>query len=95
MANNITIVLLVFGAAAGPLALAASPSVDEILQHHIVALGGQRNLDAVQNLIIRGTYTEHGQSGAAQLARMRPFYKLVGDPLQRSVEFEEGYDGSA
>ena len=26
---------------------------------------------------------------------MRPFYKLVGDPLQRSTEFEEGYDGSA
>jgi Tetratricopeptide repeat len=46
-------------------------------------------------LIIRGTYTEHGQSGAAQLARMRPFYKLVGDPLRRSAEFEEGYDGSA
>lgn len=26
---------------------------------------------------------------------MRPFYKLVGDQLQRSTEFEEGYDGSA
>jgi hypothetical protein len=52
-------------------------------------------LDAIQNLIIRGTYTEHGQSIEAQLARMRPFYKLVGDPLHRSAEFEEGYDGSA
>jgi hypothetical protein len=95
MVSNIKIALLLIGAAAAPVSLAAPPSVDEILQHHIAALGGQKNLDAVQNLIVRGTYTEHGQSGAAQLARMRPFYKLVGDPLRRSAEFEEGYDGSA
>jgi tetratricopeptide (TPR) repeat protein len=70
-------------------------SADAILDCHIAALGGQQTLDAIQNIIIRGTYTENGQSGAAVLARMRPFYKLVGDPLQRSTEFEEGYDGSA
>jgi hypothetical protein len=46
-------------------------------------------------VIIRGTYTEYAHSAPAVLARMRPFYKLVGDPLQRSTEFEEGYDGSA
>lgn len=48
-----------------------------------------------QAAIIRGTYTEHGETGPAQLARMRPFYKLVGDPLKRATDFEEGYDGSA
>jgi hypothetical protein len=99
MAGNIKMALLplVLSAAAfaTPPVPATPPSVEEILQHHIAALGGQENLNAIQNLIIRGTYTEHGQSGAAQLARMRPFYKLVGDPLRRSAEFEEGYDGSA
>jgi hypothetical protein len=95
MVRNVRIALLLLGVAAAPLALTASLSVDEILQHHIAALGGQKNLDAVQNLIIRGTYTEDRQSSAAQLARMRPFYKLVGDPLKRSADFEEGYDGSA
>ena len=95
MASNIKVALLLIGVATASVARAAVPSGDEILERHIAALGGQKNLDAVQNLIIRGTYTEHGQSAAAQLARMRPFYKLVGDPLQRSTEFEEGYDGSA
>jgi hypothetical protein len=94
MLGNIKMALLL-AALAAPAAPAPLPSAEEILRHHVAALGGQRNLDAVSNLIIRGTYTEHGKSGAAQLARMRPFYKLVGDPLQRSTEFEEGYDGSA
>jgi tetratricopeptide (TPR) repeat protein len=71
------------------------PSADMIVARYVAAIGGQEKLDAIQNVIIRGTYSEHGQSGAAQLARMRPFYKLVGDPLKRSKDFEEGYDGSA
>lgn len=91
----VAVIAAVAAVATVPAALAAPLTADEILQHHIAALGGQKNLDAIQNLIIRGTYTEHGQSGPAQLARMRPFYKLVGDPLRRSQEFEEGYDGSA
>jgi hypothetical protein len=95
MSCNIKMAMLLACMAAAPVALAALPSADEIVQHHVVALGGQKNLDAVQSLIIRGTYSEQGQTSAAQLARMRPFYKLVGDPLQRSAEFEEGYDGSA
>jgi tetratricopeptide (TPR) repeat protein len=73
----------------------SSPSADTIVAHYIDAIGGQTNLDAIQSVIIRGSYTEQGRSEPAQLARMRPFYKLVGDPLNRSKEFEEGYDGSA
>jgi hypothetical protein len=95
MTGNIKTAMLAACVAAAPVAFAAPPSADEIVQHHIGALGGQKSLDAIQSLIIRGTYSEQGQSNAAQLARMRPFYKLVGDPLQRSAEFEEGYDGSA
>jgi len=80
--------------AAGVLAQSL-PSAEMVVARYVEAIGGQKKLDAIQNLVIRGTYTEHGQSVAAQLARMRPFYKLVGDPLNRSDEFEEGYDGSA
>lgn len=76
-------------------AIAAAPTADEIVAHYVEAIGGQAACDKIQSVIIRGTYTEHGQSGPAQLARMRPFYKLVGDPLKRSTDFEEGYDGSA
>ncbi|MGD0144101.1 MAG: tetratricopeptide repeat protein [Rhizomicrobium sp.] len=80
-----------------PVAASAQnvPSADEIVAHYVDAIGGQAACDAIQNVIIRGTYTEYGQTDPAQLARMRPFYKLVGDPLKRSTEFEEGYDGSA
>jgi hypothetical protein len=85
-------ILFVTGAAA---ARATSLSADEIVQCYVAAIGGQGNLDAIQNVTIRGMYTEHGQSNSAVLARMRPFYKLVGDPLRRSPDFEEGYDGSA
>ena len=73
----------------------AAPSADEIVAHYVDAIGGQAACDAIQNVIIRGTYTENSESDPARLARMRPFYKLVGDPLKRSTEFEEGYDGSA
>ena len=46
--------------------------------------------------MIRGTYTESGLTlGDAVLVRMRPFYKLVGDPDSPSTDFSEGYDGSA
>jgi hypothetical protein len=71
------------------------PSADEIVSHYVNAIGGQTACDAIQSVIIRGTYTENGEKSPAQLARLRPFYKLVGDPLKRSTEFEEGYDGSA
>lgn len=80
---------------AGGAAAQTLPSAELIVARYVDAIGGQRNLNAIQTLVFRGTYTEHGQSVAAQLARMRPFYKLVGDPLNRSAEFEEGYDGSA
>jgi Tetratricopeptide repeat len=86
----------VLGMALSSGVVAAAPlSADAIIEHYIAAIGGQKKLDAIQNVIIRGTYTEHGRSSAAVIARMRPYYKLVGDPLKRSAEFEEGYDGSA
>jgi hypothetical protein len=94
MIRSIAALLLANLVAAG-VAAESLPSAEVVVARYVDAIGGQKKLDGIQNLIIRGTYTEHGQSIDAQLARMRPFYKLVGDPLHRSAEFEEGYDGSA
>ncbi len=70
-------------------------SADPIVGRYVDTIGGQAKIDVIRNVVIRGTYSENGQSMPAVLARMRPYYKLVGDPLHRSNEFEEGYDGSA
>ncbi len=74
----------------------ALPSADEIVAHYVEAIGGQAAVDAIHSTLIRGVYTENGQSDDhAVLARMKPFYKIVGDPDHPSNEFAEGYDGSA
>jgi Tetratricopeptide repeat len=46
--------------------------------------------------VIRGEYREgeHVSPGAT-MAKMRPYYKLVGDPAKPVSDFAEGYDGSA
>jgi hypothetical protein len=92
------ILLIVFGLLTIPhFAVASAPplSVDAIVTRYVDAIGGRAKLDAIRNVVIRGSYAENGQSMPAVVARMRPFYKLVGDPLHRSSDFEEGYDGSA
>jgi Tetratricopeptide repeat len=94
MRQSIALVVAILSAAVANAA-PTLPTSDEIVGHYIKAIGGQAACDAIQSVLIRGTYTEHGEKSPAQLARMRPFYKLVGDPLKRSSEFEEGYDGSA
>ena len=73
----------------------AELSADQIIARYVDAIGGQAACNEIQNVVIRGSYTENGETDPATLARMRPYYKLVGDPLKRSTEFEEGYDGSA
>lgn len=80
---------------ARPPSSAGNETADSVIARYVTAIGGRKRLDAIQNMTIRGTYREHGQSSPAVLARMRPFYKLVGDPSHRSPDFEEGYDGSA
>ena len=93
--RRFALIAAIFGSSAASAAPTPLPGVDEIVGHYVEAIGGQAACDAIQNVIIRGTYSENGEKVPAQLARMRPFYKLVGDPLKRSAEFEEGYDGSA
>ena len=82
--------------APGPQAASVPlPTVDEVVAHYIEAIGGQTHVSAVQSLLFRGTYTENGMTmSGAVLVKMRPFYKLVGDP-EKVAEYSEGYDGSA
>ena len=73
----------------------SKPTAEEIYAKYIQARGGQAKFDAVNTLIERGTYSENGQSFPAVQAKMRPYYRLVGDPDQPLKDGGEGYDGSA
>ncbi len=72
------------------------PAVDEIVAHYTDAIGGAEKIRQMNTLVSRGEYREgeHVFIGAA-LAKMRPYYKLVGDPAHPDADFSEGYDGSA
>lgn len=72
-----------------------TPSAEEIVARHVSARGGAESLARINSLIYRGEYHEGDYRGPAAMALMRPFFKLVGDPEQLSMEFREGYDGSA
>lgn len=71
-------------------------SVDQIVERHVQALGGRERLDAVHSVIQHLEYRE-GQFVIpdAFIARMRPYYKTIGDPADKSVDINEGYDGGA
>jgi len=73
----------------------ALPSAEHVIAAHDRALGGRAALDSVQSLIIRGRYSEGDFSIDAVQAKMRPYYRLVGDPGKPVMGFAEGYDGSA
>lgn len=74
----------------------ASPTVDQIIDNYIEALGGAEAFDNVQNIVYRhGRYEEgHYVNDNASMSVGRPFYKLVGDKNDPG-DFMEGYDGSS
>jgi hypothetical protein len=80
------------GAAADPL-----PTADQVVARHVQARGGSEKIRNLRTVIYRGLYRERDDatSHEAAMALMRPYYKLVGDPDRLSMEFREGYDGSA
>jgi len=55
---------------------------------------GQAKIDVIRNVVIRGTYSENGQSMPAVLARMRPTTSWWAIRCTARMKFEEGYDGS-
>ena len=74
----------------------AAPTAEQIYAHYIEARGGQAKLDAILSIVERGTYSEGNNSGPAVQAHMRPYYRLVGDPDNKTfADGAEGYDGSA
>ena len=73
-----------------------TPSLQEILQRHVQALGGRQNIEAVQSVLQHLEYREATfVIPDAFIARMRPYYKTIGDPKDINVDINEGYDGSA
>lgn len=72
------------------------PSVDQIVERHIEALGGREKIAAVHSVVQHLVYREGSfVLPDAFIARMRPYYKTIGDPKDKSVDVNEGYDGSA
>lgn len=77
---------------------AQQPSVEQIVARHLEARGGAARLRTLQTVVYsHGKYREPGfeGSGNAFMAMARPYYKIVGDPLDSSSTFREGYDGGA
>jgi hypothetical protein len=73
-----------------------SPPVQEIVARHIEALGGQRNIDAIHSVVFRLTYREGDHVNSdGYMAKMRPYYKTLGDPRNLKADVNEGFDGSA
>jgi hypothetical protein len=65
------------------------------MERHIAALGGRKNIDAVHSVVQHLEYREGSfVIPDAFIARMRPYYKTIGDPKQKA-DIKEGYDGSA
>lgn len=74
----------------------AGLSLDEILARHVHALGGRDKIDAIHSVIQHLEYREGSfVIPDAFIARMRPYYKTIGDPKNLKVDVNEGYDGSA
>lgn len=72
------------------------PSVDQIVERHLQALGGREKIEAVHSVIQHLVYREGSfVLPDAFIARMRPYYKTLGDPKDKNAEINEGYDGSA
>ncbi|HET9341941.1 MAG TPA: tetratricopeptide repeat protein [Candidatus Eremiobacteraceae bacterium] len=79
----------------------ASPSsppmtISGIVARHVAALGGIVRIHAVHSFVKRGWYHEGDFRIDTYTAQMRPFYRVIGDPVvHRLDQIHEGYDGSA
>jgi len=71
-------------------------SVEQIIDRHIQALGGRQKIDAIHTIVYHLTYREGTfVMPNGYMAKMRPYYKTLGDPKNLKVDVNEGYDGSA
>jgi hypothetical protein len=71
-------------------------TVAGVVARHIEALGGQQKIDAIHSIVFRLTYREGDfVMPDGYMAKMRPYYKTLGDPKNLKVDVNEGFDGSA
>lgn len=71
-------------------------TVEGIVARHIEALGGQQKIDAIRSIVFRLTYREGDfVMPNGYMAKMRPYYRTLGDPKNLKVDVNEGFDGSA
>jgi tetratricopeptide (TPR) repeat protein len=71
-------------------------SLEQIIERHIQALGGQQKIDAIHTIVYHLTYREGTfVMPDGYMAKMPPYYKTLGDPKNLKVDVNEGYDGSA
>jgi len=74
----------------------SQPSVESIVTKHVQALGGIDRIHAIHSIILRGWYHERDFRLKTFTARMRPFYRVIGDTRTEPLsDIHEGYDGSS
>jgi tetratricopeptide (TPR) repeat protein len=83
------------GAWMGIAAGQTTPTVDDIVNAHIAALGGAEKIHAIRSFILHGTYHEGDLNGKTTVIQMRPFYRVIGAMDEPLKHLHEGYDGSA
>ena len=71
-------------------------TTEQMIERHVKALGGQEKTDAIHSIVFRLTYREGNYVDSnGYMAKMRPYYKTLGDPKNLKVDVNEGFDGSA
>lgn len=75
---------------------ASAATIDDVVKQHVAALGGPDNIRALHSFVKRGWYREGDFHIDTYTAQMRPFYRVIGDPVAHALDdIHEGYDGSA
>jgi tetratricopeptide (TPR) repeat protein len=90
---SLVALLVALAPAAGP---ATPMTLDDIVKAHVSALGGLPNIRALHSFVKHGWYQEGDYHTDTYTAQMRPFYRVIGDPVAHALDDDhEGYDGSA
>jgi len=72
------------------------PTVDEIAHRHVEALGGMDKIESIHSYIRHGWYQEGSfRTDHAEVIKMRPFLRVIGDEKDPLAGIHEGYDGGA
>jgi hypothetical protein len=90
---RVLVFLLLVLAKSLPAQNPAPLTADAIVDRYIAARGGIESIRSVRTLVLRGPPRPDGRPGRF-MARARPYYFLVGEPLP-GRSYAEGYDGAA